>query len=253
MEGPGTTPGASDPALPPEPPDTPAGPRRFGPGAALLVFLAYFGAQILGGAVVGIVAGLRAAVDREPVGDVVARNLPAMLLMGLAFSGAGALVAARALVGPLRPSGRFALRGTSARGLAAGIATGVALGLLLLAVMRLLAPTPHDTPLTRLAGTEIGRWVLVFAALVLAPPIEEFVFRGVLYEGFRERMPAAVAMLLVTVLFTALHLTEVVHYAPAIGLIALLSVATLLLRTATGSLLPAVAAHFTYNAFAITG
>jgi hypothetical protein len=64
-------------------------------------------------------------------------------------------------------------------------------------------------------------------------------------------MPAAVAMLLVTVLFTGLHVTELVHYTPGFGLIALLSLSTLLLRTATGSLFPCVAAHFVYNLFAV--
>ena len=59
------------------------------------------------------------------------------------------------------------------------------------------------------------------------------------------------AMLVVTILFTALHAAELVHYPPGFVLIALLSMATLLLRAATGSLFPPVAAHFVYNVFAV--
>ncbi|MCK6460482.1 MAG: CPBP family intramembrane metalloprotease [Planctomycetes bacterium] len=248
MEGPGTAPEA----LPPEPPAFPAPTeRRFGPGGAILVFLAYFGAQFVAGFVVGIVSGVRSAMSGRPIADLIEDSMPAIVLLSLALGGAAALLVARALTGPLRAGGRFALRHGSASQLLLGAGTGALLGLLLFAVTRLVPPTALDTPLTRLASTEAGYWALLLVALVLAPPIEEFVFRGVMYEGLRARMPAVGAMLIVTILFTALHATELVHYPPGFLLIALLSVATLLLRTATGSLFPPVAAHFVYNLFAV--
>jgi len=253
MEGSGTVPDEEGPAPPPEPPDFPPPPaeRRFGPGAAILVFLAYFGAQFVAGFAVGMVAGVRSALTGRPMEELIQEGMPSIVLLSLAFGGAAALLVTRSMTGPLRAGGRFALRPGSVRQLLAGAGTGALLGLLLVALTRLVPPTALDTPLTRLASSETGYWALLLVALVLAPPIEEFVFRGVLYEGLRARMPAAAAMLVVTVLFTALHATELVHYPPGFLLIALLSVATLLLRAATGSLFPAVAAHLVYNAVAV--
>jgi len=258
LEGPGTGPEAAGPQ-PPEPPDlrppgppAPAARRRFGPLAAFLVFLAYLGAQLIAQVVVGAIAGVRAVLGNHPLKDVMAESMPAILLFSMSFGGAGALLVTRALAGPLRPSGRFGIRAATLRQTLAGAGAGLLLGLLLGETTVLVPPpTDADTMFTHLTSTGTGYWSLVLVALLLAPPIEEFVFRGVIFDGLRARMPTALAMLIVTVLFTALHAAELVHYPPGFGLIALLSLVTLVLRTRTGSLFPAMAVHVVYNLFAV--
>jgi membrane protease YdiL (CAAX protease family) len=243
---------------PPEPPSAPpARPRRrrFGPGGATVVFLAFLGAQFLAGILMAVAAAvLNAFGPQRPLMDVLADLMPALFIESLALSGAAALLVTRLLVGqPLRGvvARRFGLQLSTWRATLAGAGAGVLLGAVLVGALVLVPPRDIDTPMSRVAATPTGYWSLVFLALVLAPPIEEFVFRGVIYRGLRTRMPAAAAAILVTVVFTGLHAGELVHYWPGFGLIALLSLVTIALRVRTGSLLPAVAAHFGYNACAM--
>jgi membrane protease YdiL (CAAX protease family) len=82
---------------------------------------------------------------------------------------------------------------------------------------------------------------------VVAPPVEEFVFRGVLFAGFRRSWKTGAAGALVTLLFIAAHFTEVAGYGPAVIAVALVGAATLVARIATDSLAPAIALHASYN------
>jgi hypothetical protein len=201
-----------------------------------------------------VVAGIRSALSGRPTADLLDESMPAALLLGLSLGGAGALLTTRLLVAaPLRgPAGEgFGLRPAKARQMLLGAAAGLLLGLLLLGVTTLAPPGDLDTPFARVARTEEGFWSLVLLALLIAPPVEEFVFRGVLYRALRARLPTAAAALAVTLLFAALHATEAIHYKPAFAVIALLGLATLALRVGTGSLFPAVAAHLVYNACAV--
>jgi membrane protease YdiL (CAAX protease family) len=53
--------------------------------------------------------------------------------------------------------------------------------------------------------------------------------------------------MIVTVLFVSLHLAEATHYLPALVILVLFSMATLLARIATRSILPSIVLHTTYN------
>lgn len=249
MEGPGTAPDGPTPLPPPEPPSPP--PPRFGPGAAIIVFLAYLGAQLAVALAVLAIVAILAGGRTSELADLIEERMPTILLLSVSLGGAAALLTTRGLAGPLRTGKRFALRPGSLGQMLVGAGAGAILGISLRVFVGLRPPKDVDTTLTRLARTEPGLWSLVLLALVLAPPIEEFVFRGVLYEGFRARLHRIPAMLVVTILFTGLHASELVHYPPGFVFIALLSVMTLVLREATGSLFPAVLAHFVYNVCAV--
>jgi membrane protease YdiL (CAAX protease family) len=84
-------------------------------------------------------------------------------------------------------------------------------------------------------------------ALLVAPPVEEFLFRGVLFAGFVRSWSMASSGALVTLLFPAAHATEARGYAPAIVSIAAVGTLTLLARIHTDSLAPGVALHAAYN------
>jgi uncharacterized protein len=112
-------------------------------------------------------------------------------------------------------------------------------------------PPPDDQqwgPLVTAATS--GGWPFIqwaFVGLFLAPPIEEFVFRGVLFSGLSKSCGVLVSALIVTVLFLLLHLPETLNYWPAWVGVGMLAVTTVVIRIQTGSLLPAIAAHASYN------
>src|SRR5690606_32036921 len=95
-----------------------------------------------------------------------------------------------------------------------------------------------------------GFWVqfaLVLFALVYAPFIEEYIFRGVLFAAFRRSWGIWPAGIVITLLFTALHAADKLDYLPGFALVFLLSIVTLVLRLRYQSLLPAITMHFVYN------
>jgi len=94
-------------------------------------------------------------------------------------------------------------------------------------------------------GWTLAVWAVL--AVVVAPPVEEFVFRGVLLAGLSSRMRAPVAAFVVTLVFALGHVAEAIHYWPAwVGIIGL-GIATAWSRLRSGTLLPAVALHASYN------
>jgi len=227
----------------------PRPPRRFGIGAALACFAALVGGQLVGalfGAVFATVA--TALLGRPRDGDALA--LPVTLLLGMACSAAAVLATARGrLGGPIRTHGRdaFALLPSSAARVVLGAIAGVAL-FVLLGILARDHPPQHQSDLARVvAESRAGHFAVVLLAVLIAPPLEEFLFRGVMYGGLRSRLPPPVAAAIVTVLFVAMHATEVRSWWPGYVVIGLLGVFTIALRMWTRSLWPPLATHTTYN------
>ena len=95
--------------------------------------------------------------------------------------------------------------------------------------------------------TGLARWCWLIIALLLAPPSEEFLFRGVMLGGFTRSMGPRIAAVLVTILFVALHIPEAIYYWPALIGIGAMAILTLAMRIRCRALGPAIAAHFGYN------
>ena len=99
-------------------------------------------------------------------------------------------------------------------------------------------------------AAESGGWQRFYWAvtgLLLAPLIEEFLFRGILFTGLSNAYGTYISTSIVTMLFIVIHISEAIHYWPIWVAISTLAVITILLRIRTRSLLPAIAAHFSYN------
>jgi membrane protease YdiL (CAAX protease family) len=137
------------------------------------------------------------------------------------------------------------------RDLAAGAGLGVVVAIIYLFVIGSLIPPPEDLepgPLVNAAMTSgWARMGWALAALFLAPPVEEFLFRGVLLEGFSRSWGTLVAAVLTITIFTALHYNETSNYLPGLAAIGLLAIVTTFARITTGSLKPAIAIHAGYN------
>ena len=97
-----------------------------------------------------------------------------------------------------------------------------------------LAPGESD-------GWPRAAWI--FLALALAPWIEEFVFRGVLWGALASRCGAILASGIVAIVFTAAHLPETAGFPPATVAIAGLALLLSFARWRTGGLLAPVAVH----------
>ncbi len=224
------------------------GNRCFGPGDACLILLGFFATH----AAVETAAHASGGVS-TPGGVAYA------LLVSTMAGGAVALVLSHLRIRvrarePYRTAIGWA-PGTPAQwALAAG--AGAALGLAYLAVSRWgLPPDPAaDLGPRAMLGRTPGLPRLLWAAvgLAIAPPVEEFVFRGVVYSGFVRRWSPLAAGAMTTGLFLLMHVREAQAYWPALGTITALGAVTVALRARTGCVGPAVVAHVSYNAVIVT-
>jgi membrane protease YdiL (CAAX protease family) len=237
-------------------PRTPSPPPGLSAGRAVAVFLAYFGAQLVAGILVGI-AFVGYALTRGVREPHIAAEVPRLVVLPAALLGlmAGGFVALwmvrRSLPGPL-PSALHAIgwRRASSRALLISALAGAALAATYLFVLTPHAVSPPAEqwgPMATAAGA--GGWARhAWAVLaLLAPPVEEFVFRGVLLAGLRRSWTMASAATVVTALFVAAHFGEVLGYEPAFVAIILTGTATVVARITTGSLVPPIVLHGCYN------
>ena len=91
----------------------------------------------------------------------------------------------------------------------------------------------------------------VLIAVVLAPLSEELLFRGGILHGLRERFSDRLSVGLMALLFAAVHIRVGDPYWPGVVFTGLIAVALAALRLRSGSLMPAIIAHATYNACAM--
>lgn len=232
--------------------------RRFGHGEALLVLGLYIAAQVaaavLGAVGVSAYAAVRAPGDTHVLQAALAAAAPYLAFLST-LAGAGAVLSTSDRV--IRHRGGETYR--SAIGWAAGTwsqaAVGAGIGALVAGTYLLL--TPRLFPITteqqmgvlaemgRTPGVARALWVIM--ALGIAPPLEEFLFRGVLYSGLARHWRPVTAAAITTGLFALIHVPETLYYWPALGAIVMLAVITVGLRMRTGAVGPALVAHLAYN------
>jgi membrane protease YdiL (CAAX protease family) len=226
-------------------------PPPFGLKRALLILGAFLGVQLVVALVAGVYAGYRGA-RAQAVGD--GRHTGPDLEFAIGAAVGGTVLAGLVVVRLIRRSGEGALPAVGWRAAPAGavgraVAQGVGLIVLLVLAASVLPLPDHALgPLAEAArrgGWTRAAWALL--AVAIAPPTEELVFRGVLYAGLAEKWGPSIAAALTTAIFVGLHVTEIGAYWPAWLAIGLLGVLALRVRLETGSLLPAIALHATYN------
>lgn len=187
---------------------------------------------------------------------------PSWMDVTLSFCGAGAIVLLASWFvlhrrGVVDLAGRFGMRRTAARcsagrALILGISLGALCGAIGLWYVRLVR---HWPPLSGLRdalpeNVEMGveaRLGLIVLAVIAAPVIEEFLFRGLLYQGLRRSLRPAAAVLACAALFA------IVHPPASVPPVFVMGVAAALAREWTGLLPASIAVHFTYNAIVVIG
>jgi membrane protease YdiL (CAAX protease family) len=112
---------------------------------------------------------------------------------------------------------------------------------------------PHATyndlgPLTRMALTPgLPQNILVVVAVLLAPLVEEMLFRGVLYGGYRKSFGPSWAIVFTTLLFVIGHIPQYIHFPPGIIGAVIEALVALWCRLRWGAIGPAIAVHVGFN------
>ncbi|MFI5209469.1 MAG: CPBP family intramembrane glutamic endopeptidase [Gemmatimonadales bacterium] len=210
-------------------------------------------------ATVWVIASIIAMVNTPHRGDksateaILAGLIPVALPVSVAASGLVLIIVLRqwrARFGPVTFDSVVAPLPGTPRELFLGAATGAALGGVFLVMTRLLAVEPRGAPdLFTRSVSEPGpaRWAWIVTAVILAPPIEEILFRGALLGALRESLGLGRAAIASGTIFWLLHATEWIWYWPAGVSIGILTVLLTALRLGTRSLGPGIAAHLAYN------
>jgi membrane protease YdiL (CAAX protease family) len=248
-------------AVAPPPPLPPLGAKR-----GFFIFAMFFLAQIAVGMVAGVVAVLYFAVTRGAMGSTVAAQIQRTVILptsvvALALSGAVAywLTARSASADPDASAlADVGVKAARLRDALAAAAIGLCISSVIAGAVALIFPPSAKAAMGPLSAalqhsTGWGRLLFVVLALLLAPPVEEFVFRGVLLTGLARAWGVVPAALFVTLLFGSVHLMEVRHYWPALGLILAMASCAAFVRLKTGSLVPAICLHLAYNLSPVLG
>lgn len=122
---------------------------------------------------------------------------------------------------------------------------------LVLAVAVQLAPVvfpdQSNFPLQELFTSPAGAYALGAFAVLLAPFMEELVFRGVLFAIFEDQIGLRFAIITTAVLFTAMHIPEYLGAWNHIFLLLIVGLIFSFARGLTRSLVPSVLLHMAYN------
>ncbi|MBC7327500.1 CPBP family intramembrane metalloprotease [bacterium] len=120
----------------------------------------------------------------------------------------------------------------------------VAIGLLISYLINADAiKSSQDISTFFLSSSPLGKFVIGFLVIAVAPPIEEFLFRGLLYPALREELGPLLGILLSGFFFASIH-HDVSRLLPLMALGILFA----FLYERRRSLLPSIIAHALWNA-----
>jgi membrane protease YdiL (CAAX protease family) len=89
---------------------------------------------------------------------------------------------------------------------------------------------------------------LLVLAVGIAPPLEEFVFRGGVFAALATRVSPLTAGIVTTLVFVAVHAPEKIHYPPGFVDVGMMAAAAAWMRVRFGSIRPGILLHVLYNA-----
>ncbi len=131
-----------------------------------------------------------------------------------------------------------------------GLWTSIGLALALYALGNLVAQWigGGDTDIDILANSSLAvRLILALVATLSGPLVEEIIYRGILFPSFQRVLGMAWAVVIVSLMFTLVHVYQYRNSAGVIAVIAMLSITLTLVRAFTGRLLPCFIIHMVFN------
>ena len=229
---------------------------------SLIIFFLYYIVQFLTGLLAGVLISLFFIIltghrpDDQQFTSFVGRLDPYILLSSTIVSAVFLLMLVKhyssSLITDRSPAGIALYSGKKYEIFLAFLA-GIVIALVYAVATNIIFPPDPGTkfgPITEMAFSNItSRIIWLIIALILAPPIEEFLFRGVLFSGFTFSFGIYVSAFLTTAIFVLVHISEYINYPPALAGILAIAVFTVIMRIRTRALGPCIAAHFGYNLF----
>ena len=244
----------------PEAPQPPPAPRVLGVGSAALIFVGYVISQIVGAIPFALVGGLVALIRGDTDPDaMMASVLPLAIVGAMVGGGVGGWITARLVVGaPMKTARKaFGLVMVAPRENILATIAGAGFATFAILVIPRIVPIPKDLPdsdlIRMLEGGGAGLIVWAVIVILLAPPVEEFVFRGAMFHGLANRLGTIAAAVVITIVFTAIHALEPATLAwwPALLMIGTMGAIAVGFRIRTGSIVPAIWAHVAYNSIVV--
>lgn len=200
----------------------------------------------------------------QPVGDAVRTPSEPELIFGLVFALVLQVIIFiialvpllirrkfdRRLFGPTQPTGSWLALGF---GLVAGIATLFAaygINILLTLLVGVEDPVEQQLLQDAMAGG-VTLLLAAFIAVIVAPIVEEVVFRGILFRALGDRIGVWLGALISSAIFALIHIEVVVSQPVALGGLFAVGMVLALAYHWTGNLLVPVLGHAVFNAASI--
>lgn len=122
------------------------------------------------------------------------------------------------------------------------------IGMFLLSGLLMYVLPRHETEMDKFLKFGIGvRVVLAIVATIGAPIQEEIVYRGVMYQALEKTIGMRRSVIIVSLLFWAVHVMQYWQSVATLVAVLLLSFALTALRAWSGKLLPCIATHLFFN------
>ena len=127
------------------------------------------------------------------------------------------------------------------------IGFGIALFSNILFLFTKLRSAMQDAPITKLTSTPSGLIIVAFCAMIIAPFIEELYYRGFLFPILKRKLGAMKGIIYITIWFGLLHAWQLNGNPIAVLNITFVGFILTFLRHKSGSLIPSIVTHYTYN------
>lgn len=108
-------------------------------------------------------------------------------------------------------------------------------------------PTQRTLPIERLFSSPMAAYLLALFGILVAPFVEELLFRGVVFPVFQRYWGLAAAVLITAALFAGIHAPQLGGGLPQVSAIFFVGLALGYARGRTGSLVPPYLMHLSYN------
>jgi membrane protease YdiL (CAAX protease family) len=127
------------------------------------------------------------------------------------------------------------------------VSLGATLAITVLLVSALF-PTAAQTPIEKMISSARSLYIFALFGIFVAPTFEEIIFRGFLFKVFSDMSGPALAVPATAALFALLHAFQLWGNWPAVALIFAVGFVLAFLRNRSGSLIPGLIVHTSYNA-----
>lgn len=131
--------------------------------------------------------------------------------------------------------------------LSQGLVAGVLLALLV-NLLNVVFPPPEPLAFDRLFSSRAAALLVISASLLMAPLVEEIIFRGYIYTVLERAWGMTAAVLVSGLLFGSIHFAQLWPAFFQMFLLCLVGVVFSLARARTGTTLASIVLHFGYNA-----